>query len=259
MTKLRTLGAAAVLALGMATQAVAAPIFDYNPVNFGGTNATYQGNELVGRFSTAFTSADSFASFTATGWGQIRNINVDSVAQSTGGLASDIIPGDYHLWYEFTYTASGGPGGSIAPFYNIDSISIDLYAGSGTDRDFVLATATVAPTVTTNSGSEVLLGSGSTILGGGIVNFRNQSLLAADLDFELVELGKFFTAPDPFFNLAFQSASTVLPSVNFTKGTGFLNGTNEIRFDRTIPEPATLALMGLGLLGIGAVSKRRKA
>ncbi|MBK5930542.1 flocculation-associated PEP-CTERM protein PepA [Halochromatium salexigens] len=262
ITKNAFLGTSMALILGSAAPLAQANVFEFNPVNFGGTDDTFSGDELVGTFSTGFTSTDAFASFDATGWFQVKTINLNSAEQFTGGLDASSVnfTGDYHLWFEFEYEASGGAGGGIAPSYTIDSVSYSMYAGSGVDRDFVEATnGGGTPTVTTNSGTNTLIGSATNYFGGGITNQANQSFSAVDTDFSLVNLGTFFTAPDPFFNLAFQSASTVLPALNddFTAGT--LNGTTEVRFASTpVPEPTSMALIGLGLIALGWTASRRR-
>ena len=254
------LGTSMAFILGSAASLAQANVFEFNPVNFGGTDDTFVGNELVGQFSNLFTSTDQFETFSATGWFNVNTINLNSNAQPTGGLDTNDPNngvGLYDLWFEYTYEASGGIAGQIAPSYTIDSVSLNLYAGSGTDRDFILATDPGGPAVVTNSGTSTLIGSSTQILGGGIINFQHQSFAAVDMDFQLEDLGTFFTAPDPFFNLAFQAASTVIPTLDFDTGTGTLTGTTEIRFER-VPEPTSLALLGLGMLALGWTASRRR-
>lgn len=259
-TKNALLGTSMALILGStAPLAQADGVFEYNPSGFGGTNGTFTGDELTGQFSTAFTSTDAFASFAAEGWFKVNTINLNHTAQPTGGLDTNDINngvGAYDLWFEYTYTGSGGPGGVLAPNYDIDSVSFELYAGSGSDRDFNVANGAL-PSVVTNSGTNTLIGTSDSVLGGGVVNFSTQSFSAVDTNFEIQNMGTFFTAPNPFFDLAFQSSSTVTPDLDFVAGTGDLTGTAEIRFG-SVPEPTSLALMGLGLLALGWTASRRR-
>ena len=67
---------------------------------------------------------------------------------------------------------------------------------------------------------------------------------------------KFFVLPSPFYQLSFQSGQLN----NFTiGGTQTINGSLDIVFTNPIPEPATLTLVGLSLLGLAAARKRKAA
>jgi len=101
------------------------------------------------------------------------------------------------------------------------------------------------------STSTLTSGTGHSFVGSGAngdfqTNFSNLTLTAA---------GKlFFIEPNPFHvNL---EATGQFNSFDVT-GTQFINGSADITLN-SVPEPGALALMGLGLLGLGATSIRRR-
>lgn len=72
---------------------------------------------------------------------------------------------------------------------------------------------------------------------------------------ELTAFGKtFFIDPVPFYNLSFQSGQLN----NFDlSGEQQINGSMDVVFASSVPEPSSVALLGLGLLGLGLTRKRK--
>ncbi|WP_413018467.1 PEP-CTERM sorting domain-containing protein [Noviherbaspirillum sp. 1P10PC] len=67
---------------------------------------------------------------------------------------------------------------------------------------------------------------------------------------------QYFTAPNPLYNVSFQSGQLN----NFSPtGTQTINGSLDVVFNNAVPEPASVALIGLGLMGLGLSCRLKQA
>jgi hypothetical protein len=119
-----------------------------------------------------------------------------------------------------------------------------------------------------NTGDDLLIAYGAALSGVGTLDTTletcgpdgiNCGSFGSTTSFNLTDYGKqFFIAPNPFYNLSFQSGqlNNFVPTGSLT-----IDGSLDVVFERAaeVPEPASVGLLGLGLLGLGAARRRKQA
>jgi len=263
------------LSSGAMAQTAGANFPDFNvtesPTVGAGTTQTLTADKITGNYTEVITfSGNTFQASLLWNAGQfVANDGSTPVASQlspTGGTAAQY--GLYALYQaNGTFSTSGGvtnftfaPGTptSLRVFIDKDSNTTFTAPGSGSGA-----------WATANTSDDLLVATGAAISGQGSLNPTlptcsggpgsaagiNCGSFGSTTSFNLTTAGSsYFTAPNPFYNVSFQSGQLD----NFSPtGTQTINGSLDVVFNSQVPEPGSIALIGLGILGLG-MSRRRK-
>jgi hypothetical protein len=258
-------GAALVAGAAMATPIYPDFTVDTSALGGGGKLGRFVANDISGQYheQLTFTSASTFV------------VTLDFVAQgfnyddTNAGLSKSYNAGQTGLGANYgllailnatgTYSTSGGlttfslnPGGNLTVSYD-----------DGANATFN-APAAPGGSYTINANGDVIttLATGAGIVGNGSVGCSAPNLCGAfgqETSFNLTSAGaSFFVGPNPFYTLSLQSGQVEgFPVAVGTTVTS--SGSLNAVFTSPVPEPGSMAMMGLGLVGFLAVRHRRRA
>lgn len=273
------LSAAVIAAMAFATTSANAAVFAPFTVNEGsvtGTPAsTFVAGKVTGNYIENVTlKADgTFTTQLLFNAGTFGDINGTTITDSflTSAAAPGAAPTNYALYGilagsgTFVTTGAGTtftftPGGSLT--LAIDPKNNTTFNTSATPG----ALGNLA--INSGNGDDFVIGTGAVVGGDGTLSSSctptatiNCGSFGANTSLSLTAAGsKFFTAPVPFYNLALTSGQ--FDNINVTtfgtaqRTTGSLDAT--FAGATSVPEPESIALFGIGLLGLGAGMRRRK-
>lgn len=272
--------AGSVLAAGGAN---AFPTFTINPAVFGGPATPLVGDKFNGDYRELFTFGATVGGVTPF------SVSIRFIAATLANTNNGQAFAGFQSGLENNYRIYGlfrGTGTATATLVGTNTVT-KFAANTGTLNVFVdpgpggLSNPSNPDTLTFNDPAtgasfftpndtglnDQLIATGSLISGSGTTTIPTSSggqcpnndcgSFGQTTSFQLNSIGSsYFTSPNPFYDLSFQTGQFNGVPIPSGGGNAITNGSLDVEFNK-VPEPSTIALLGLTLLGLGVVRRRK--
>ncbi|MFT5756788.1 MAG: hypothetical protein ACI9LM_001509 [Alteromonadaceae bacterium] len=258
MKLIKNLSTAALL-LSLSFGASAGKLFtvDEDPTDTfgGGSGDLIVADGISGNYTEEITiNADS--TFTSLIFATFNGLTLGGNDVDTAQIGNTVAASGYTLYA--TLTASGSVaanpfGASLTGFVG----DLVLWMDVDSDTDYSFGSGT------TNNSDDVKLGSSSNAQGMGLVSGSGvgffdilfQEFALSDNGAAPFDGSDYFVAPSPFWTRATTIGTIQGLNLQAIPGTQTINGTLDIAF---VPEPTSIAILGLALVGFGATSRKKR-
>jgi hypothetical protein len=261
----RGLAASMLLAFGaLATgSAAAAPSFQVNPTGLAPAGNIFTADALNGVSSARVAYTGVGNNYVSNGYIVFSGFSLNSNNVSTADTRVNF---DYGLYATFhqDFSCSGilGPGVSCTP----TALSLQLWADVGNDNTYNQAVVGTDPSVNFAGAQTQLAWSDFAYNGVGGIDNLGGVFQNVTMSWFLTAEGKdYFFDPDPFYTASFAAFNNTTQGVDcdtvdctnaldiaITQEGGILD------FVAPVPEPGVLGLLGIGLLGMSGVYRRKQ-